>query len=242
MMRYGPTAFMILLAGAAVPLSGWAQSSNPLPPAKQAIQQQYDQRRAAAAQNPAPRNPDAPIPQWTVPPFPASVISQDCDAPLPAQAITITNCWYGIVDGVNTMAFAGIQAVPDTFNVGVVVILSLPGYPKDVTKTDVRMESHIGSVGIIGAENGALTLVSQNGHILRLSLVVNQITSTTGNPKPGDLNGDGTINIQDIEIMKRTLNTQAFGPNDPRDLNHDGKIDVRDARMQATLCTFSHCN
>lgn len=221
----------------------WGQSNIPLPPAKQAIQQQYDRQQAAGAQNPAPRKLNVPLPEWTVPPFPANVISQNCEPPFSSRTIAVTNCWAGTLDGVNADAFAGIEADPDAFNRGIVIISTFPPYPAVGTQTTVPMENHIGSVFIIGAETGFLTLSSQNNQILKLYIgTPPQIMSMVGNAKPGDLNGDGVINLKDLDMMKGALNTPALGPNDPRDLNHDGKIDVLDARTQATLCTSSRCN
>jgi len=57
----------------------------------------------------------------------------------------------------------------------------------------------------------------------------------------GDLNGDGQIDIDDVNVLDMALNTPANGPNDARDLNHDGKIDALDARILTTLCTYPRC-
>jgi hypothetical protein len=59
--------------------------------------------------------------------------------------------------------------------------------------------------------------------------------------KEGDLNGDGIIDTDDLNILDSYLNRSANGPNDSRDLNHDGKIDALDARILITLCTYPRC-
>ena len=57
----------------------------------------------------------------------------------------------------------------------------------------------------------------------------------------GDLNADGTVDLNDLAIIQAALNTTANGSNDARDLNHDGKIDINDARLLTTLCTHPRC-
>jgi len=58
---------------------------------------------------------------------------------------------------------------------------------------------------------------------------------------PGDLNGDGKVDLEDEAILQGAINTTAVGPNDARDLNHDGKINALDARILVTLCTYPRC-
>lgn len=57
----------------------------------------------------------------------------------------------------------------------------------------------------------------------------------------GDLNGDGQINRNDLDMVMGVLGTKAYGTNDPRDLDHDGLITVRDARMLVTYCSKPRC-
>ena len=57
----------------------------------------------------------------------------------------------------------------------------------------------------------------------------------------GDINGDGQVDIDDLNILDMALNTPANSPNDARDLNHDGLINALDARILTTLCTYSRC-
>ena len=57
----------------------------------------------------------------------------------------------------------------------------------------------------------------------------------------GDLNSDGRIDTDDLNILDSALNTPANGPNDARDLNHDGVINALDARILTTLCTYPRC-
>ncbi len=55
--------------------------------------------------------------------------------------------------------------------------------------------------------------------------------------KRGDLNADGQINQDDLNIVLAALSTPATGPTDARDLNGDGTIDIMDANILVALCT-----
>jgi len=67
----------------------------------------------------------------------------------------------------------------------------------------------------------------------------------------GDLNGDGRVDLLDLEILEERLNSAAitsvnFGLGhlpvaDARDLNGDGVINALDARILVTLCTSPAC-
>ena len=66
----------------------------------------------------------------------------------------------------------------------------------------------------------------------RISIVV---------PKLGDINLDGVVDSNDLNLILAALNKPANGPNDLRDLNGDGKIDALDSRKLITLCTRPRC-
>lgn len=68
-----------------------------------------------------------------------------------------------------------------------------------------------------------------------------KIAVTVPTSIPGDLNGDGRVDQDDLNILLAALNTRATGPNDARDLNHDGVINALDARILVTLCTKPGC-
>jgi len=57
----------------------------------------------------------------------------------------------------------------------------------------------------------------------------------------GDLNGDGAVDQNDLNIITSALNTPSTGPGDPRDLNNDGRIDALDSRILVTLCSRARC-
>ena len=57
----------------------------------------------------------------------------------------------------------------------------------------------------------------------------------------GDLDGDGDVDRNDMNIILAARNQPASGADDPKDLNHDGTITTRDARVLRGLCTRSRC-
>lgn len=58
----------------------------------------------------------------------------------------------------------------------------------------------------------------------------------------GDLNGDGQVNQDDLNIILAALNRPATAATDARDLNGDGIIDILDANILITLCTQPGCS
>lgn len=60
-------------------------------------------------------------------------------------------------------------------------------------------------------------------------------------PALGDIDGDGDVDQNDVNLVTATLNTPANGPNDLRDINGDMKIDALDARKLVNLCTRPRC-
>jgi hypothetical protein len=57
----------------------------------------------------------------------------------------------------------------------------------------------------------------------------------------GDLNGDGRVDQDDVNILQSALNTAATTPNDSRDLNQDGLINGADLSILQSLCTKPSC-
>lgn len=57
----------------------------------------------------------------------------------------------------------------------------------------------------------------------------------------GELNGDGVVDINDLDILRNALNTNAYGDLDPRDLDGDGRITVLDMRKLVLECDHPRC-
>jgi hypothetical protein len=58
---------------------------------------------------------------------------------------------------------------------------------------------------------------------------------------PGDLDGDGDVDRNDLNLLLANRNSPARGPDDPEDLDGDGTITVLDARKLVLLCTRTRC-
>lgn len=57
----------------------------------------------------------------------------------------------------------------------------------------------------------------------------------------GDLDDDGDVDRDDLNVVLARRNTPASGPDDRADLNDDEMITVLDARVLVTLCTRARC-
>jgi hypothetical protein len=56
-----------------------------------------------------------------------------------------------------------------------------------------------------------------------------------------DVNGDGKIDINDINLIMEARDTPAGSLNDPRDADRDGTITANDARICVLRCTNARC-
>jgi hypothetical protein len=57
----------------------------------------------------------------------------------------------------------------------------------------------------------------------------------------GDIDLDGDVDNNDLNLILAARNKPASGPNDLRDLDSNMKIDALDARKLTTLCTRPRC-
>jgi hypothetical protein len=94
----------------------------------------------------------------------------------------------------------------------------------------------VGPTGLVTAGGPGTTLLKANYGTLSAQLMVSVPASIRG-----DLNGDGRVDKDDLNIILAALNTPSVGPHDARDLNGDGVINALDARILVTLCTSTGC-
>ena len=95
----------------------------------------------------------------------------------------------------------------------------------------------VSSTGLVTAVSPGTTsiTVSNSGQIAAATVSV-------PNSLRGDLNADGKIDADDVNILLAALNTNSTGAFDARDLNGDGVIDMKDVQALAALCTFPGCS
>lgn len=228
-----------LVTVATIAISTASVGQSVLPTSKQEIENQYVQERQAGATNPAPRDPGTPLPLVQDAPEARGIID-DPDGPFPAARILISNRWQGLVNGVETSIYAGLQPRENALGQGIVIALS--DFPTGSEAKTIFPPIEVGRLHIIADQNGQLIMVSNDGtYVFSFRTDQGAFTSSTTNVRRGDLNGDGAIDVKDVQIAQAALNTKAFGANDPRDLNRDGKIDALDVRILTTLCSKSRC-
>ena len=84
--------------------------------------------------------------------------------------------------------------------------------------------------------------VDANGNLSDPSnIVAGPSKSAPITPLACDINGDGYVDSNDIDLITEAAGTPVFGPNDPRDANGDGQINILDARFCTTKCNQSGC-
>ena len=117
------------------------------------------------------------------------------------------------------------------------------GTSLDITKSSLlnygSADSTIASVNA----NGLVTAVGHGTTMLTVSYgtLSARLMVSVPNSIRGDLNGDGRVDKDDLNIILAALNTLSIGPHDARDLNGDGVINALDARILVTLCTSVGC-
>lgn len=60
-------------------------------------------------------------------------------------------------------------------------------------------------------------------------------------PLDGDVDGDGDVDIDDVQRVLDARGSPADGPDDPRDLDGNGRISLRDALLTWRNCSLNRC-
>lgn len=103
------------------------------------------------------------------------------------------------------------------------------------TNPQIATVTSSGLVTAVGGSGAGTSILVQRGS---LTASVPVVVPTAFR---GDLNGDGVVDQNDLNIITLALNTPATKPFDARDLNGDGVINALDARILVTLCSRAGC-
>jgi hypothetical protein len=154
-----------------------------LPPAKQAIEDQYTRERLAGNADPAPSDPNASFPIVQITSVENGII-QDC-TPFPGQGFKTTNCWHGSANGTDLMVYAGSESEGFDATQGVVII-----EPPQGSIQTIATPVHSGAVHIVAVRNGVLELVSATGsYVLLFNAATGTFDSVFADTDPPTITG-----------------------------------------------------
>jgi hypothetical protein len=156
-----------------------AQTGNVLPPAKQDIEQSYENDRTSGEENPAPKDPNAAYPTVPEPEFVQGILDY-CSPPFSSQNATITSCWQGLQNGVRIAVYAG--AAGDDPQQGILYALTMPDYPAEVSVRAVLSPVKGGALSILAEQNTQLLLISGGNDILLYDLNSGAFSSLVPSP------------------------------------------------------------
>jgi hypothetical protein len=121
----------------------------------------------------------------------------------------------------------------------------------DGTAADATASSFVGYASsddtIASVDDAGIVTATGHGTSGMTSIVIkygSQMAAVTVSIPPimtGDLDGDGDVDQDDINILRSALDTPAAQPADARDLNHDGVINADDLTTLQSLCTRPGC-
>jgi uncharacterized repeat protein (TIGR03803 family) len=96
--------------------------------------------------------------------------------------------------------------------------------------------------GVIGSGYGAdANLISPSPVATELDVDEMHRITLKDSLTVADLNNDGKVDLDDLLVIQRALNSRATGKNDRRDMNRDGVINAEDARLLTLWCTKPRC-
>ncbi len=166
-----------------------------------------------------------------------------------ASGVIVTSASVTVdVERVDTAAAISVQ--PMTANlrfVGDTLPLSVTGTFTGGMLVDMTQSSKLTitseNPNVATVQNGLITATGAGQTHIDVQYGPNlvKVAVTVPTSIRGDLDGDGSVDKDDLNIILAALNTRATGPHDARDLNHDGVINALDARILVTLCTKPGC-
>jgi hypothetical protein len=165
------------------------------------------------------------------------------------------------VTGSLTASFTKNSSLPNVVNVVVSNLsLSIPAFTLDSgestgTTTVTQQGTASGAIDepTGGTTNGIFVAASNSlGKFYSdltdftgiLDFATGEWTLTTDNAKSClrcDINGDGQVDVDDINLIMSLRGTKAVGPADVHDVDGDGKVTVNDARICVLACSKPHC-
>jgi hypothetical protein len=191
--------------------------------------------------------------------FPATVtftpVSQLTILGLNAAPLNLT------VSGSLTASFTKNTHVPNRVDVVVSNLsLSIPAFTLDSgestgTTTATQLGTSSGAVDQgTGATSAAIYVAASNllGKFNTdltqmpgsLNFATGQWTLSTANATSClrcDINGDGQVDVDDINLIMNLRGTKSVGPADVHDVDGDGKVTVNDARICVLACAKPNC-
>jgi len=154
-----------------------------------------------------------------------------------------------LIDVEPSGTISSLQVEPSTIHFGFVGAqmplraIGMIGAPVDITASSmVSYSSQNGAVasvnaaGLVTATGSGSTTVVASAQGVHASVAISVPPALRG-----DLNGDGKVDEDDLNIVLAALNTPATKPVDARDLNGDGIINALDSRILVTLCSRPAC-
>lgn len=141
----------------------------------------------------------------------------------------------GLVAETVTRGVPGPTSVPD------LVGMTLEDAQKAVAEAGLNFVSSTASSNLVPPGVVITQDPASSSEVEPGSTVAVVVSSGPAAGIPGDLDGDGDVDRDDLAIVLGRRNTPALGPDDPLDLDGDGAITGLDARQLTLLCSRPRC-
>jgi hypothetical protein len=152
----------------------------------------------------------------------------------------------GVIDG-RTYAFIGLERIGGIMVYDVTDPFA-PQFIQYLNNRDFSGDAEAGTAGDLGPEGVVFIAAAHSPTGQDLLAVANEVSGTTtlytiapdGPAMPGDLNGDGIVDRDDVSLVRFHLR-QPAAAFPAADVDGDGTITVLDARKIVRLCTCPRC-